>query len=79
MSKKLLVGTVVSTKMNKTVVVKVDRVIKHPLYEKRFIRSKKHYVHDADEIASVGDLVRIEESAPISKTKRWIVLEVITA
>ena len=62
---------VVSDKMQNTIVVKVDRQIKHPLYKKYVTRSKKYKAHDSDSKARPGDLVSIVESKPISKTKRW--------
>jgi len=63
--------------MTKTVVVLVERLIRHPLYQKVLRRSKKFKVHDEGEICSVGDKVRIMEVRPISRDKRWIVLEII--
>lgn len=71
------VGTVVSDKMEKTVVVSVDFVRRHPLYNKRMSRTSKFFAHDENGTCKVGDTVRIEECAPISKRKRWIVREVI--
>lgn len=78
MSKKQLIGTVVSTHMHNTVVVKVDQVVKHALYEKRFVRSKKYYAHSGQDEIHAGDTVRIEETRPLSKQKRWNVVERIT-
>ncbi len=66
-----LTGTVVSDKMNKTVTVLVERKVKHPLYGKIIRLSKKYHAHDEANVAKVGDVVWIEESAPISKNKRW--------
>lgn len=71
------VGKVVSDKMEKTVVVSVDYVRIHPLYNKRVRRTSKFFAHDEAGTVKVGDTVRIEECAPISKRKRWIVREVI--
>lgn len=71
------VGKVVSDKMEKTVVVSVDFVRTHPLYNKRMRRTSKFFAHDEAGTCKVGDTVRIEECAPISKRKRWIVREVI--
>jgi small subunit ribosomal protein S17 len=69
-------GTVVSAKMDKTVVVAVDTYIEHPLYKKMYKKTKKFYAHDADNSFKEGDVVSITESAPISKKKRWkVVLE----
>ncbi|AER66390.1 30S ribosomal protein S17 [Thermovirga lienii DSM 17291] len=71
------VGIVVSDKMQKTVVVRVDRMAKHPLYGKAVLRSKKFMAHDEDFNCKVGDKVRIEETRPLSRHKRWKVVEVI--
>ena len=71
MPKRILTGTVVSDKNDKTVVVKVERKVKHPLYGKIIRRSKKYHAHDADNVAKAGEIVRIEECAPISKNKTW--------
>ena len=64
-------GTVVSSKMNKTITVLVERRIKHPLYGKYIKRSKKIHAHDADNQCQEGDKVTIEETRPISKSKAW--------
>ncbi len=69
--KKVLYGTVTSNKMNKTIVVTVERKLKHPLYGKYIIRSKKYKVHDEENTCSVGDYVKIMECRPISKDKCW--------
>lgn len=74
MPKRVLQGVVVSNKCAKTVTVKVERKVKHPLYNKIIRRSKKYAAHD-EQGCNIGDTVRIVESAPISKTKRWAVLE----
>lgn len=71
------VGRVVSDKMDKTVVVAVDYVKSHPLYHKRMTRTSKFYAHDENNLCKEGDLVRIEETRPLSKTKRWIVREIM--
>ncbi len=70
------VGRVVSNKMDKTVVVAVDYVRRHPLYQKRVRRTSKFYAHDEQNLCREGDIVRIEETRPISKTKRWVVREI---
>ncbi|GGD32289.1 30S ribosomal protein S17 [Croceicoccus pelagius] len=75
MPKRILIGTVVSDKTDKTVVVKVERKVKHPLYGKIIRRSKKYHAHDADNTFRTGEKVRIEEVAPISKLKTWKVLD----
>ena len=71
------VGRVVSDKMEKTVVVLVESVRRHPLYHKRMTRSTKFLAHDEQNECKPGDLVRIEETRPLSKRKRWIVREVM--
>lgn len=75
MPKRVLQGTVVSDKTDKTVTVLVERRVKHPLYGKIIRRSKKYHAHDEANAAKAGDVVRIEECAPVSKTKTWRVLE----
>ena len=75
MPKRILQGTVVSDKGDKTVVVKVERRVKHPLYGKIIRLSKKYHAHDEDNAFSEGQVVRIEETRPISKTKTWRVLD----
>jgi small subunit ribosomal protein S17 len=74
MPKRILQGTVVSDKNAKTIVVEVERRYTHPLLRKTVRRSKKYHAHDENNSFKVGDRVRIEESAPISKNKRWVVL-----
>ena len=74
MPKRILTGTVVSDKNNKTVVVEVERRFTHPLFKKTVRRTKKYHAHDETNASKVGDKVRIQESAPISKNKRWVVL-----
>jgi small subunit ribosomal protein S17 len=71
------VGTVVAKKMRKTVTVEVVRQVRHPLYRKIVRRKQTFLVHDDAEKCKVGDIVRIIETRPISKTKRWRVLEII--
>jgi small subunit ribosomal protein S17 len=75
MPKRVLTGTVVSDKTNKTVVVKVERKVKHPLYGKIIRRSKKYHAHDEGNVFKEGETVRIEECAPISKLKTWKVID----
>ena len=79
MPKRILVGTVVSDKTDKTVTVKVERKVKHPLYGKIIRRSKKYHAHDESNEFKPGDTVRIEETRPISKTKTWRVLDRVQA
>ena len=71
------VGTVISKKMAKTVMVQVERQVRHPLYKKTIRRRKNFLVHDEVEKCKVGDVVRIVETRPISKRKTWRVLEII--
>jgi small subunit ribosomal protein S17 len=75
MPKRVLTGTVVSDKGDKTVVVRVERKVKHPLYGKIIRRSKKYHAHDDANEYREGETVRIEETAPISKLKNWKVIE----
>ena len=78
MPKRILQGTVVSNKGDKTVVVKVERRVKHPLYAKIIRLSKKYHAHDEDNAFNEGEVVRIEETRPISKLKTWRVIERVT-
>ena len=71
-------GRVVSNKMDKTVTVLVERQVKHALYGKYIKRSTKLHAHDADNACNEGDVVRVTEIAPMSKTKNWRVVEVVT-
>lgn len=71
------VGKVVSDKMDKTVVVSVDYVRSHPIYRKALRRTSRFKAHDEQNLCKVGDTVLIEETRPLSKTKRWIVREII--
>ncbi len=75
MPRRVLTGLVVSDKGDKTVIVRVDRRVQHPLYKKFIRRAKKYAAHDADNKFKVGDTVSIRECRPISKTKTW---EVVT-
>ncbi len=70
-------GKVVSDKMDKTVIVAVNYVRRHPLYHKRITRTSKFVAHDENNSVRMGDLVRIEETRPLSKRKRWIVREIV--
>lgn len=75
--RRTLVGKVVSDKMDKTVSVLIERHVKHPLYGKIIMRSKKYHAHDEANTSKMGDTVEIQEGKPISKTKAWIVTRVI--
>ena len=72
-----LVGRVTSDKMDKTVVVAVDRTMRHPLYRKVVRSTKKYMAHDEENRCAVGDIVRIVESRPLSRNKRWVVQEIV--
>jgi small subunit ribosomal protein S17 len=71
------VGLVTSTAMNKTITVSVVRLVEHPLYKKAIKRTKKFRAHDKNDECKVGDLVRIRETRPLSKTKRWRMVEIV--
>jgi small subunit ribosomal protein S17 len=75
--RKTRTGTVVSDKMDKTVVVKVERRLAHPLYGKQVTRTKKYHAHDEKNEYNIGDVVRISETRPLSKLKRWRVSELV--
>ncbi len=75
--RKVRVGLVVSDKMDKTVTVTVQRVIRHPLYGKTMKRTTKYHAHDEANEYKIGDTVRITETRPLSKTKRWRVVELV--
>ena len=79
MPKRILIGTVVSDKTDKTVTVNVERKERHPLYGKIIRRSKKYHAHDEANEFHPGDVVRIEETRPISKTKTWAVKDRVQA
>lgn len=76
-SKKSLVGTVLSHKMQKTAIVSVQRTVQHPLYQKYLRVRKKYKVHDAKEEAHAGDRVRITECRPVSREKCWRITEIV--
>ena len=75
MPKRVLQGVVVSDKNDKTIVVSVERRYTHPLLKKTVRRSKKFHAHDEENTFKVGDIVRIQESRPISRNKRWVVVK----
>ena len=75
--RKVLVGTVVSNKMDKTIVVAVETNVKHPMYKKIVKRTYKLKAHDEENICQVGDKVKVMETRPLSKDKRWRLVEVI--
>jgi small subunit ribosomal protein S17 len=76
-ARKLRVGVVVSDKMQKTVVVQIDRRMPHPVYGKMVTRTKRLKAHDEENSAKVGDTVRIMETRPLSKDKRWRLVEIV--
>ena len=75
--RKVRVGVVVSDGMDKTVLVRIDRKMRHPLYKKTVARSAKLAAHDENNEAHVGDTVRVVETRPLSKTKRWRIVEIV--
>jgi small subunit ribosomal protein S17 len=75
--RKVLTGRVVSNKMDKTVVVAVERLTRHPLYGKVIRHHKRYKAHDEENTCAMGDLVRLIESRPISKEKRWVVTDIL--
>lgn len=76
-NRKVRTGKVVSDKMDKTVVVAVERQVAHPIYKKRFKKTKKYKAHDENNECRIGDTVRIVETRPLSKDKRWRVDEIL--
>ena len=76
-NKRTLVGRVVSDRMEKTVTVMVERRVKHAIYDKIIVRSSKYHAHDDSNEVKAGDLVEIQESRPIAKTKAWVVTKLL--
>jgi small subunit ribosomal protein S17 len=76
-TRKVRVGTVLSDKMDRTVVVGIERRVAHPIYGKKVVRTKKLYAHDEENLAKQGDVVRVVETRPLSKLKRWRVVEIV--
>jgi len=76
--RKVRMGVVVSNKMDKSIVVRVDRTMKHPIYKKVIRRSKKYMAHDPENTCQIGDTVRIMECRPLSARKRWRLVEVVS-
>ncbi|MCB0832529.1 MAG: 30S ribosomal protein S17 [Bacteroidetes bacterium] len=76
-SRKVRVGVVVSDKMDKSIMVSIERKVRHPIYKKYVKRTTKLMAHDAKEEANVGDTVRIMETRPLSKNKRWRLVEIL--
>lgn len=77
-NRKTRTGKVVSNKMEKSIVVAIERKVAHPLYKKYFKRTTKFYAHDEKNEAGVGDTVKIMETRPLSKLKRWRLVEIVT-
>ena len=73
-----MVGKVVSDKMDKTIVVMIERTVKHPKYGKIMKRRSKIHAHDEDQVCQIGNTVKVRESRPLSKTKSWVLVEVIS-
>ncbi|CAH1224796.1 MULTISPECIES: 30S ribosomal protein S17 [Paenibacillus] len=78
-ARKVLIGKVVSDKMDKTIVIAVETYKKHNLYHKRIKSTKKFKAHDEENVAKIGDVVKIMETRPLSKDKRWRLVEVVEA
>jgi len=76
-NRKERIGVVISDKMNKTITVQVDRVMRHAVYNRSVRKAAKFKAHDEANTAKVGDVVRIEETRPLSKTKRWRLVEIV--
>lgn len=74
---KTRIGTVVSNKMNKTVVIAVERFVEHPIYKKFVRKTSKLYAHDKDNSCNIGDTVKVMETPPMSKTKHWKVVQIV--
>ena len=74
-TKKMITGKVIKTEMNKSAVVNVERLVKHPVNGKYIKRSTKYHIHDENNKCSVGDVIKIKQCRPISKTKTWILVE----
>ena len=76
-NRKTKIGKVVSNKMDQSIVVSVERLVKHPLYRKYFKKTSKFMAHDGDNKSKIGDVVRIAETRPLSKRKRWRLVEIV--
>ncbi len=76
-SQRTVTGKVISNKMNKTIVVQIEHRVKHPLYGKYLRRFSKMYAHDEENTCRIGDIVVIKQSRPLSKTKRWKLVEIV--
>ena len=76
-SKKVLQGKVVSNKGNKSIAVLTERQVQHPIYKKYYKQSKKMHAHDEANDCNIGDIVKIKESRPLSKTKRWVLVDIV--
>jgi len=76
-TRKVRIGTVISNKMNKSIVVAIERRVGHPLYKKYYKRTTKLMAHDENNECSIGDVVKIMETRPLSKRKRWRLVEII--
>lgn len=75
--RKIRIGKVVSNKMNKTIVVAIERKVMHPIYKKVYVRTTKVMAHDENNECNIGDIVKIMETRPLSRHKRWRLLEII--
>lgn len=77
-TRKILIGKVISTKMQKTITVLIERYVKHPMYHKRYKKTTKIHAHDEKSAAKLGDTVAIQETRPLSKTKAFRLLKIVT-
>ena len=77
-NRKTRIGKVVSNKMDKSIIVAIERKVAHPLYKKYFKRTTKFYAHDEKKEAGIGDMVKIMETRPLSKLKRWRLVDIVT-
>lgn len=75
--RKTRIGKVISNKMNKSIIVAIERQLKHPIYKKYFKKTKKFMAHDENNVASIGDTVKIMETRPLSTRKRWRLVEIV--
>jgi small subunit ribosomal protein S17 len=76
-NRKARIGKVVSNKMDKTIVVATEKLVAHPLYKKQVKQTKKYKAHDEENVCQIGDIVRIMETRPLSKDKRWRLVEIV--
>lgn len=75
--RKIRIGTVISNRMNKSIIVTIERRVKHPIYKKYFKKTNNYMAHDENNITNIGDIVKIMETRPLSSRKRWRLVEVV--